>query len=282
MNEEYTGKTERINRALLEGFQEGRSVLEDAIIYALGVPGKRLRPLLYLTLCEAYGVPEVMAPAVALEMVHTYSLIHDDHPCMDNDPIRRGMPTVHVRYDDATALLAGDTLLTAAIERLALAPLPAGTVVALIALLTRKIGLEGMAGGQGLDLQFRGDREQIFQIHRMKTADLIEASLISAAWVAGRDEAHRKRLSEVALEVGIAFQLADDLLDVEGDEGLVGKKLQKDGANNSPNAALHWGVERVRRELEARHARARAGLAELGIESPAFLNLVDRMVFRNR
>ena len=282
MNEEYTGKTERINRALLEGFVQGRSVLEDAILYALGVPGKRLRPLLYLTLCEAYGVPEVMAPAVALEMVHTYSLIHDDHPCMDNDSMRRGMPTVHVRYDEATALLAGDTLLTAAIERLALAPLPAETVVALVALLTRKIGLEGMAGGQGLDLQFQGDQEQIFRIHRMKTADLIEASLLSAAWVAGRDGAHRERLSEIALDLGIAFQLADDLLDVEGDEGLVGKKLKKDEGNHSPNAALHWGIERVREELAGRHARVRSGLTELGVHAPAFLNLVDRMVFRNR
>jgi geranylgeranyl pyrophosphate synthase len=273
-----------VDRELLAGLDPRRGTLEAAMHYALSVSGKRLRPLLFLTLLEALRVEagRYLGLASALEIIHTYSLIHDDLPAMDDDDLRRGMPTVHRRFNEAIALLAGDTLLTYAFEKIAAAPLPAERTVAILALVTRSIGKDGMAQGQALDLEFRGDAGAIAEIHRLKTAELIKAALLAAALVAGLDDERQRTLARAGLALGLGFQLADDLLDVTGDEAQAGKKLRKDGDNRSPNAVLHLGLDAVRARIDALHGEARAAIAELGIDSPAFLELAQRMLYRSR
>ena len=250
----------------------------------MSVKGKRLRPVLFLTLLEAFdmGTRDYLDIACAIEYIHTYSLIHDDHPSMDNDDVRRGMPTVHKKYNDAIALLAGDTLLTLAFERIARMPLEPRKIVEILKIVTAGIGLEGMAGGQALDLEFTGDKDLILSIHRKKTAELIKASLLCAAVVADLPEEEMESLGEAAISIGIAFQMADDLLDMFGDEQEVGKKLQKDEGNQSPNSVIFFGREHIENEIKRLYARTMEILERLGITYPPLLDLMKRMVFRTK
>jgi len=273
---------ERLNESLLWGIYPESNRLSAAMHYSLSLKGKRLRPLLFLTTIDALrGDPiRFIDVAACLEIIHTYSLIHDDLPCMDNDELRRGMPTVHCQFDEATALLAGDTLLTWAFERLAWATnLDADQVMALIRLITHAIGVEGMAGGQGMDLAFCGQADEIPRIHRLKTAELIRASMAAAAIVCRCDDIIPV-LSRSAIDIGLAFQLADDLLDVTGDPALVGKKLHKDEENMSPNAALYKGIDQVIMEIDILHSRALEALNEIGIATTALKALYKMMAHR--
>ncbi|MCU0275900.1 MAG: polyprenyl synthetase family protein [Acidobacteria bacterium] len=276
--------TAAIDRELLVGIDPSRGTLEAAMHYAVSVSGKRLRPLLFLTLLDASGrkAERHIGLASALEIIHTYSLIHDDLPAMDNDDLRRGMPTVHRKFNEAVALLAGDTLLTYAFEKIAAAPLPAEKTVAIMGIVTRCIGKEGMALGQALDLEFRGDAGAISEIHRLKTAELIKGSLLAAAVVAGFSRRRQDLLARAGTALGLGFQLADDLLDVSGDEERVGKKLRKDGNNRSPNAVLHSSPQAVRAEIGRCHREARGWLAELGIDFAPFLFLAKSMLYRSQ
>lgn len=273
---------ERIDNALLQGIDPDKSRLAAAMHYSLSVKGKRLRPLLFFTTVDALGEDPLryIDVAACIEIIHTYSLIHDDLPCMDDDDFRRGMPTVHRKFDEAMALLAGDTLLTWAFERLADAPaLEDAQKVALMKLITHAIGVQGMAGGQGLDLAFRGRKEDIPDIHRMKTAELIRASVSAGALVCRRQDV-LPLLERSAMAIGLAFQLADDLLDVVGDPELVGKKLRKDGDNNSPNAVLHLGMDQVKAQIETLHRKAVLDLEAIAVATPAMKALYAKMAFR--
>jgi geranylgeranyl diphosphate synthase type II len=276
--------TAKIDESLLEGLNPGNSVLEGAIHYALSVKGKRLRPLLFLTLIEAYQLNplEYLDIACAIECIHTYSLIHDDLPCMDDDDYRRGMPTIHKKYNDAIALLAGDTLLTYAFERIATAPLKPANVVKILRILTVAIGKDGMAGGQVLDLEFNGNKDTIFTIHRLKTAELIKATLLSAAEIAGIDQNQTSILAEAGQTIGIAFQMADDLLDIVGNEKEVGKKLKKDLDNKSPNCILYYGEETIKAKINAAYQKTTDLLRQLQIDFPPFLYLMEKMVYRSK
>jgi geranylgeranyl diphosphate synthase type II len=220
--------------------------------------------------------------ASALEIIHTYSLIHDDLPVMDNDDLRRGLPTVHKKFNEAVALLAGDTLLTFAFEKIAAAPLPAEKVVAIIGIITRCIGKDGMALGQALDLEFRGDALAIETIHRLKTAELIKGSLLAAAQVADLTSAAQQLLARAGIAMGLGFQLADDLLDITGDEEKVGKKLKKDQYNQSPNAVLYSGLPAVKTKIDEYYREALALIGELKIDFPPFLCLLENMLFRSQ
>ena len=284
MNDYLQRLTAAVDRELVAGVDPRNGTLEAAMHYALTVSGKRLRPLLFLTLLDACRLEALrhVGLASALEIIHTYSLIHDDLPAMDNDDLRRGMPTVHKKFSEAVALLAGDTLLTFAFEKIAAAPLPPAQVVEIMGIVTRCIGKEGMAQGQALDLEFSARAEAIAEIHRLKTAELIKGSLLAAAVVAGFDPGRRRQLEQAGIALGLGFQLADDLLDVTGDELQVGKKLRKDGGNRSPNAVLYFGVDAVRTDIDGHYRDAGERIAELGIDFPPFLALMRGMLFRSQ
>jgi geranylgeranyl diphosphate synthase, type II len=288
---EYIQKlTVRINDGLAEGLDPARGVLESAIHYSLSVKGKRLRPLLFLTLIDAFkdkngkflDYMDYMDIACAIESIHTYSLIHDDLPAMDDDDFRRGMPTVHKKYNEAIALLAGDTLLTYAFERITYAAVTPRQAVNILQILTVGIGKDGMAGGQALDLEFDGDKEVIPKIHQMKTAALIKAALMAAAEIIGFSEKEKDIMAEVGQTIGIAFQMADDLLDIEGDEKEVGKRLNKDQDNKSPNCVLFYGKDYVRKEIDNLYKRTMELLKQLNIDFPPFLYLMNKMVYRTK
>lgn len=284
MNDYLPRLTVAVNRELLKGIDPGKGTLEAAMHYALAIPGKRLRPLLFLALLDAYHLDaeKFIGLASALEIIHTYSLIHDDLPEMDNDDLRRGLPTVHKKFNDAIALLAGDTLLTFAFEKIADAPLAAEKIAAIIAIITRCIGKDGMAQGQALDLEFRGDAQAIGTIHRLKTAELIKGSLLAAAQVIDLNAAQQRLLARAGIAMGMGFQLADDLLDMTGDEQKVGKKLHKDGSNQSPNAVLFLGLPAVKLKIDEYYREALALISELDIDFPPLFRLVENMLFRSQ
>jgi farnesyl diphosphate synthase len=218
--------------------------------YAVLDGGKRLRPLLALAACEAaQGDPAVaMRAACAVELIHAYSLVHDDMPCMDNDVLRRGKPTVHVKYGEAQALLAGDALQALAFELLV--PDDGSVPAALSARLCRQLavaaGASGMAGGQAVDLASVGvalDQKALEGMHRLKTGALLQASVMMGASTAALDAAVLRQLSTYGACIGLAFQVVDDILDVTTDSATLGKTAGKDAAADKPTFVSLMGLE---------------------------------------
>lgn len=227
----------------------------NAMHYSLMNGGKRLRPFLLHETSALFGVPYDIAFPVAasLEMLHTYSLIHDDLPSMDNDDFRRGFPTCHKAYDEATAILAGDGLLTYAFEVLNTAPISDSKKVELTLLLARAAGAyDGMVAGQVLDLytdshQELGHPEEIIKhTEEMKTGRLLRYPCEAGAVLGNATEAERNTLIKFSRNLGIAFQITDDILDVVGDEKIVGKTLKKDKAQNKLNFVSIYGVDKAK------------------------------------
>jgi geranylgeranyl diphosphate synthase type II len=207
--------------------------LRDAIRYSLLAPGKRLRPILTLFAAEACGGEweSAMPAACAVEMVHTYSLIHDDLPAMDNDDLRRGRPTCHKAFGDAVAILAGDALLALAFEVLAKDVRPAETAALCCACLGEAAGATALVGGQADDLSVEyteGEIEMLQNIHRRKTGAMFTASVRLGGMTAGADKVQQSALESFGRKIGLAFQIADDLLDVRGSEAALGKRVGKD------------------------------------------------------
>ncbi|HAO23493.1 MAG: farnesyl-diphosphate synthase [Desulfobacteraceae bacterium IS3] len=220
-------KNSRIN-AGLQNFIKENTRIAEAMRYSLMAGGKRIRPVLCIAAAETVGGSEadVMPIACAIEMIHTYSLIHDDLPAMDNDDLRRGKPTCHVAFNEAAAILAGDALLTLAFE--ILAKHHSGQIIAIIA---AAAGYKGMIEGQMRDIEAEGkllSLEELEQLHRCKTGALIEAAVISGAIFAGADSKQIESLRNYAGHIGLAFQVADDILNVEGDPALLGKAVGTD------------------------------------------------------
>ena len=227
----------------------------NAMRYSLMNGGKRLRPFLLHETASLFGVPyEVSFPvAASLEMLHTYSLIHDDLPAMDNDDFRRGKPTCHKAYDEATAILAGDGLLTYAFEVLNTAPIPAEKKVELTLLLARSAGaFNGMIAGQVLDLytdshqNFSNPENIIKHTEELKTGCLLRYPCEAGAILGNATAQEKEILINFSRNIGIAFQITDDILDVEGDEKLVGKTLKKDRAQQKLNFVRIYGVEKAK------------------------------------
>ena len=230
----------------------------EAMRYATLGGGKRVRPFMVLSAAGLFNVAEICAlqVAAAVEMVHCYSLVHDDLPAMDDDDLRRGRPTCHVEFDEATAILAGDGLMTRAFEVLVQPSTHSDPEVRcrLVAGLAHAIGVEGMVGGQMLDLLAEDrtlDMPEITRLQRMKTGALIGFSCEAGAILGKAPEQVRMALRAYAHDLGLAFQIADDLLDVEGDEKEVGKKTQKDEAAGKATFVSVLGLERAR--SQARH-----------------------------
>jgi geranylgeranyl diphosphate synthase type II len=261
--------------------------LLKAVVYALDAPGKRFRPALMFAAGRWLGIaPEPLrAPALAVEMVHTYSLVHDDLPAMDNDDWRRGRPTVHKAFDEALAILAGDALLTEAFAVLAGAAerFPARRVAEAVARLAEAAGGAGMVGGQVLDLGPRPGRiEDLRALHRAKTGAMIAAAVELPAVLAVDpvDDARRAALARYGRAVGLAFQITDDILDVVGDQAVMGKSAGRDAARGKVTYATFLGLEGARREARASLEEAQTAIS--GDGSDALLALARYVVERDR
>ena len=241
--------------------------VQDAMRYATFAGGKRLRPFLVLHSARLFGVDDANALRVgaAIEALHTYSLVHDDLPCMDNDDLRRGRPTTHRAFDEMTAVLAGDALLTIAFEILAdAATHPDPQVrVNLIARLAEASGHDGMIGGQIIDMlaSEKFGLDEVIHLQRLKTGQLFEFSCEAGAVLAGAPADDRKRLRNYAREMGLVFQITDDLLDVTSTPEKTGKAVGKDAGMGKATLVTLLGVEGARAEAEK---RARAAIAALG------------------
>ncbi len=283
-----------VEAALVESLpsdSETPSRLREAMQYSLMAGGKRLRPILVLLAAEACGEhpPAALPAACAIEMVHTYSLIHDDLPAMDDDELRRGQPTSHVVFGEAMAILAGDALLTRAFEILANEVSEKTAAAECCRVLAAAAGSEGMVGGQVADLEASDaapdDLEEpihvLNAIHRRKTGRLLACSLELGAIVAGADDGMRRQLRHFGQQIGLAFQVADDLLDVVGDPKRTGKAGGRDAELGKWTYPALVGVEESR-DMAARYvAGAREALTSLGDSATPLLTLAGFIIERD-
>jgi geranylgeranyl diphosphate synthase type II len=277
----------QIDARLAECFTE-RSLPQDRLFesmrYSLLSGGKRIRPALVLEFCRVCGgsVEAALPLAAGVEMIHTYSLIHDDLPCMDNDEFRRGRPTNHRAFGEAPALLAGDALLTAAFTAVSGAKLPAEAVVHAVQVLSVAAGPYGMVGGQMMDLEGE-DRalsaEYITEIHRHKTGDMIEAACLLGVIAAGGTEEQERAAASYARSLGLAFQIRDDMLDVIGDEAKTGRPAGSDSANGKSTFASLYGIASCAEMVRAETEKAKQALSAFA--EPQFLeSLADYLAER--
>ena len=261
--------------------------LGEAMRYGVLDGGKRLRPLLVLAACEAVGgQPDAaMRAAVAVELIHAYSLVHDDMPCMDNDVLRRGKPTVHVQFGQAQAMLAGDAMQALAFEVLTPdAGVEPALQARLCALLARAAGHAGMAGGQAIDLASVGmplSEDALRDMHRRKTGALLQASVLMGAACGRTTPAAWQALSDFGSAIGLAFQVVDDILDVTQPSHTLGKTAGKDVDSNKPTYVSVLGLERARAYARTLRDESRQALLRGGLSGAACLAiLADKVVDR--
>ena len=272
--------------------------LSQAMRYAVLDGGKRLRPLLALAAFEAAGSAAgaalagggedaALRAACAVELIHAYSLVHDDMPCMDNDVLRRGKPTVHVQFGEAQALLAGDALQAFAFELLAPenALFADATQAALCRVLARAAGSAGMAGGQAIDLASVGialTEDQLRRMHQLKTGALLQASVLMGAVCGQATQSAYQALSDYGAAVGLAFQVVDDVLDVVADSATLGKTAGKDAACDKPTYVSLLGLEQAKRYAQSLLNEAHAALSRSGLpDTRALAALADKVVSRS-
>lgn len=276
-------KAQRTEAALADcvaGWEDIPAPLLEAIRYSLFAGGKRLRPALALGAAEVVSGSDgkALPVACALEMIHTYSLIHDDLPAMDDDDLRRGRPTCHKAFGEATAILAGDGLLTMAFAAAA----ETGSV-AIVQALALAAGVGGMVGGQQLDLAGEGqqlDLEALQAIHRAKTGALIRVSTRCGAMAAGGSREHVEALTAYGEHLGLAFQITDDMLDVTGTEAAIGKRVGSDASRDKSTYPALLGLEESTRLAGEAVARAEAALSGFGEEAASLRNLAQYVLKR--
>lgn len=277
---EKSAKTDRALTVYVDSWADAPPALADAIRYSLFAGGKRVRPALALGAAEIVcGADTPALPAAcALEMIHTYSLIHDDLPAMDDDDLRRGKPTLHKAHGEALAILAGDALSTMAFDVLA----ETGNLL-VIRELAQAAGVSGMAGGQVMDLESEGKRvglDELRSIHAKKTGALIRVSVRCGAILAGADEGRLEALTQYGEHIGLAFQIADDVLDVVGAEDVMGKKAGSDAARDKSTYPALLGVEESQRLGREAADNAVAALTKFGPEADIFRALARYIVER--
>ena len=284
---ETAGAVNKLLGDLLVPEQGPEKQLLEAMRYATLGSGKRIRPFLVHATSRLFEVPDdrALRVAAAIEMVHCYSLVHDDLPAMDDDDLRRGQPTCHVKFDEATAILTGDALLTMAFEVLADPATHADPHVRcdLVSLLARAAGARGMVGGQMLDLVAENhtlDMPEVARLQRLKTGQLIGFSCEAGAILGKASEESRHALRNYAHDLGLAFQIADDLLDVEGDEAEVGKKTGKDAAAGKATFVSLLGVDRARTQAMAIAEQAAGHLESFGDKAAVLRQLAQFVVER--
>ena len=286
--DEYRNLVEHALAPMLESLGEIPDRLLDAMKYSLEAGGKRLRPVMLLAACEmAGGNAETALPfACAIEMIHTYSLIHDDLPAMDNDDLRRGKPTNHKVFGEDLAILAGDGLLNAAAELMSRASLQMADTrgIRAMEIIMRHAGVTGMIAGQTRDVLSEGEtpREDLVKyIHSHKTADLLEAPMEAGLALAGATEEQIRGGYEYGYHLGLAFQMKDDLLDVKGDATLMGKNTGMDSALNKMTWVALRGIEGTEEDAEEQVGMALKALGSLPWEYTFFEELVRGVITRN-
>lgn len=284
-DEAYARYLTRVEEALARRCRECASPepLRSAMEYSLMAGGKRIRPVMLLAACEAFGgkIETALPFACALEMIHTYSLIHDDMPEMDDDDLRRGKPTNHKVYGQGMALLAGDGLLSWAFETM-LAGADAGeNSLNAMRALARAAGVNGMVSGQCRDLEQKPENgePELYRLCAEKTGALLSGAAEAGAALAGADEKTRLRMREYGAALGVSFQIQDDLLDIEGDAKLLGKATHMDEQRGKMTYPHLLGVERAKRVMEETTARA---LELLGNDAPFLTELTKRLLTRDR
>lgn len=261
--------------------------LRDSMRYSLDAGGKRIRPALIYAVLDAFSIDRSKgdATAAALEMIHTYSLIHDDLPAMDDDDLRRGRPTNHIAFDEATAILAGDALLTNAFSCLLETPASPEVKLALIERLATAAGATGMVGGQLDDmLGERGginDVAELESIHRRKTGALLVFAVEAGGLLAAVSSADLEHLQQYGRHLGIAFQIQDDILDVTGDAEKIGKPVGSDEGNEKATYPKLLGLEEAKRALTAQVDAAEQAIDALSVEATTLKELLDFVVKRD-
>lgn len=259
-------------------FQDSK--VKDAMKYSLLAGGKRIRPLLMLRIIQSYGLDyhDYLDAACAIEMIHTYSLIHDDLPGMDNDDLRRGKPTCHRQFDEATAILAGDGLLNEAANVILKANYNSELKIALLSILYQASGVNGMILGQALDIEFenkKANRKELDLIHHHKTGDLISASMQIGALVANVDDL--ETFKEIGYKIGLAFQIQDDILDVVGNSELLGKNVGSDIENNKSTYVTLMGVAKSQEIADCYFNEAITLINKLKINHELILEVLEKL-----
>ncbi|MBQ8784382.1 MAG: polyprenyl synthetase family protein [Clostridia bacterium] len=276
-----------VNEALEEFLPKSEDVVSQAMKYSVRNGGKRIRPILALEFCKACGHnPEKALPfACAVEMIHTYSLIHDDLPCMDDDDYRRGKPSCHIAFGEANALLAGDALLTLAFETVTKADLPAESVVKAVKELSFSAGILGMVGGQVLDLQNENKAltlQQLEGIHNLKTGELIRVACVLGCIAAGADDEKIKAAEEYAKGIGLTFQIVDDILDVTSDAETLGKPIGSDAENQKTTYVSLLGIEKSKEIAAELTKKAITALAAFNESTESLAQLAEKLQNRKK
>lgn len=272
-----------VNHKIIETIEQMNipTTLKDSIRYSIEAGGKRIRPILMIASAEAFGgtIDDVLPVAIALEMIHTYSLIHDDLPAMDNDKLRRGQPTNHIKFDEATAILAGDALLTMAFQVITEAKqLSADQKVTIINRLSIASGSSGMVAGQMLDLEAEEKQinlAELEQIHKLKTGELLIFAVEMGAYLAGASQTEQLAIKQYGHHIGLLFQIQDDILDVEGDQIKLGKKVGSDQDNEKSTYPKLLGIDGAIRAKEENIDMAIKALEEANIPNSMLTILVS-------
>lgn len=261
--------------------------LKESMLYSFSAGGKRVRPILLIASYQAFrqNIDKVLTTAVALEMIHTYSLIHDDLPAMDDDDLRRGKPTNHKVFDEATAILAGDALLTYSFELISDDPLLTDMEkVHLIRLLSQASGPEGMVAGQILDMGAENipvTLEKLEKIHALKTGELLTFAILAGSYLANATNEQLKHLHEFSYYLGLIFQVQDDILDVTGDQSKIGKPVGSDADNQKSTYPSLLGLDGAIKQKELYVSKAKSALEKAGINESYLYLLTDYLTQRD-
>lgn len=256
--------------------------------YSLKAGGKRFRPMIMLLMCEALSgcYKDAIPFAVGIECIHTYSLIHDDLPSMDNDDLRRGLPTCHIKFDEATAVLAGDGLLNIAFE-IMLDKLKNSfekKYLDAIYCIAISSGTNGMIKGQALDIKAEGkkiSKNELFDIYENKTGKIILSSMKSGAIIGGANEEQLSIVEDIAYKLGIAFQIQDDILDIEGEQEKIGKPVNSDLKNNKSTYVSMYGIEKAKNDYMELSSQVLQNLEKLGVKDKGIYHYIKSLINRN-
>lgn len=280
-----------LDKLLIKGSDNSEDPVLKAAHYSLMAGGKRIRPVLLMAAADMLSADKRIALklACAIEMIHTYSLIHDDLPCMDDDDLRRGRPTCHIAFGEANAVLAGDALLNRAYEIIidCIVCNNGSNELEAARIMAKSAGLSGMIAGQSIDLASEGKKisfEELVNLHEHKTGALIKAPLMAAAALSGASAEVRSSLETYAKSIGLAFQIQDDILDVTADQSKLGKTTGKDARDNKSTYVSLLGLEEARNKLAQADQQARSALSELAgmqLDTAFLTGMTDFLLSRN-